>query len=186
MVEPVQDEPFRWGLASADVSTGDVQLMQRIDSDALHQQLAQLAASELLWSEPDEAPAWCPDRLRLTPVASTPFSRPAAEESLRQHYKLTNLDGLGLQELPLALRAMGGLLAYLRDTQPLDETSTVPLDVPQIIHSGDALVLDAQSRRNLELTATQRRWPRAHCSGPSIAPSPPWAAAACAVGLRHR
>ena len=157
VVEPAQgDEPFRWGLASADVSTGDVQVMQRIDSDALHQQLAQLAASELLWSEPDEAPAWCPDRLRLTPVASTPFSRPAAEESLRQHYKLTNLDGLGLQELPLALRAMGGLLAYLRDTQPLDDTSTVPLDVPQIIHSGDALVLDAQTRRNLELTATQR------------------------------
>ena len=157
VVEPAQgNEPFRWGLASADVSTGDVQVMQRIDSDALHQQLAQLAASELLWSEPDEAPAWCPDRLRLTPVASTPFSRPAAEESLRQHYKLTNLDGLGLQELPLALRAMGGLLAYLRDTQPLDETSTVPLDVPQISHSGDALVLDAQTRRNLELTATQR------------------------------
>ena len=157
VVEPAQGkEPLSWGLASADVSTGEVQVMQRVDSDALHQELAQLAASELLWSEPDEAPAWCPDRLRLTPVASTPFSRPAAEAALLQHYKLASLDGLGLPELPLALRAMGGLLAYLRDTQPLDDTSTVPLESPRIIHSGDALVLDAQTRRNLELTATQR------------------------------
>ena len=157
VVEPAQGkEPLRWGLASADVSTGEVQVMQRVDSDALHQELAQLAASELLWSEPGEVPAWCPDRLRLTPVASTPFSRPAAEAALLQHYKLASLDGLGLPELPLALRAMGGLLAYLRDTKPLDDTSTVPLEIPRIIYSGDALVLDAQTRRNLELTATQR------------------------------
>ena len=157
VVEPAQgNEPLRWGLASADVSTGEVHVLQRVDSDALHQQLAQLAASELLWSGTGEAPAWCPDRLRLTPVANTPFSRPQAEAALIGHYKLASLDGLGLAELPLALRALGGLLAYLRDTKPLDETSTVPLEFPRIIHSGDALVLDAQTRRNLELTATQR------------------------------
>lgn len=157
VVEPANgQQPFRWGLASADVSTGEVQVMQRANSDALHQELAQLGASELLWSEPGEAPAWCPDRLRLTPVASTPFSRPAAEAALQQHYNLASLDGLGLPELPLALRAMGGLLAYLHDTQPLEEEASVPLEFPRIIHSGDALVLDAQTRRNLELTATQR------------------------------
>ena len=157
VVEPPQGkQPLRWGLASADVSTGEVQVMQREHSDALHQKLAQLAASELLWSEPGEAPAWCPDRLRLTPVASTPFSRPAAEAALLQHYNLASLDGLGLPELPLALRAMGGLLAYLRDTQPLEDSTTVPLEVPAIVHSGDALVLDAQTRRNLELSSTQR------------------------------
>ncbi len=157
VVEPASgQQPFRWGLASADVSTGDVQVMQRNNSDALHQQLAQLGASELLWSEPGEPPAWCPAHLRMTPVASTPFSRPEAEASLLCHYKLSSLDGLGLPELPLALRAMGGLLSYLRDTQPLEDNSTVPLEVPAIVHSGDALVLDAQTRRNLELTATQR------------------------------
>ena len=157
VVEPASGhQPFRWGLASADVSTGEVQVMQRSDSDALHQQLAQLGASELLWSEPGEPPAWCPAHLRMTPVASTPFTRPEAEASLLRHYKLSSLDGLGLPELPLALRAMGGLLSYLRDTQPLEDNSTVPLEVPAIVHSGDALVLDAQTRRNLELTATQR------------------------------
>ena len=157
VIEPAhRDEPFRWGLASADVSTGEVQVMQRQDSDALHQQLAQLGAAELLSSTPESNPAWCPDQLRLTSVASTPFSRPAAEAALLRHYKLANLDGLGLPELPLALRAMGGLLAYLHDTQPLEENASVPLEVPAIVQRGDALVLDAQTRRNLELTATQR------------------------------
>ena len=157
VIEPAtHQQPLRWGLAQADVSTGEVQVMERESSDALHQQLAQLEASELLWSGDESAPAWCPDRLRLTPMASTPFSRPEAEAALLQHYNLSGLDGLGLPELPLALRAIGGLLRYLRDTQPLEDNARVPLDVPAIVHSGEALVLDAQTRRNLELTATQR------------------------------
>ena len=74
VVEPAQGkQPLRWGLASADVSTGEVQVMQRDDSSALHQQLAQQEASELLWAAALDAerPAWCPERLRLTPMAST-------------------------------------------------------------------------------------------------------------------
>ena len=161
VMEPATGKtPFRWGLASADVSTGDVLVMERTGSDALHQQLAQLEASELLWaadgdSEPAR-PAWCPERLRLSPMARTPFSAPQAEQILKTHYNLASLDGLGLPELPLAQRAFGGLLQYVNDTQPLEENARVPLDVPTIVHSGDALVLDAQTRRNLELTATQR------------------------------
>ena len=161
VVEPASDKrPLRWGLASADVSTGDVEVLERSGSDALHQHLAQLEASELLWAATDndnvQRPAWCPERLMLSPMALTPFSRPQAEQALKTHYRLAGLDGLGLQELPLALRAFGGLLQYVNDTQPLEESTRVPLDVPKILQAGDALVLDAQTRRNLELTATQR------------------------------
>ena len=159
VVEPAQKkQPLRWGLASADVSTGEVQVMQREGSSALHQQLAQQDASELLWAAAADAerPAWCPERLRLTPIASTPFSPAEAERTLQQHYGLRSLEGLGLPEHPLAQQALGGLLRYLQDTQPLEEDSRIPLEVPAIVHRGDSLVLDAQTRRNLELTATQR------------------------------
>ena len=71
---------------------------------------------------------------------------------MQQHYGLSSLDGLGLPEHPLALQALG----LLREAQPLEEDSRIPLEVPAIVHSGDALVLDAQTLRNLELTATQR------------------------------
>jgi DNA mismatch repair protein MutS len=160
VVEPAQGkQPLRWGLASADVSTGEVQVMQRQHSSALHQQLAQQEASELLWIPGDDdaiRPAWCPERLGLTPMARTPFSPAEAQRTLQQHYGLASLDGLGLPEHPLALQALGGLLHYLQDTQPLEADSRIPLEVPAIVHPGDALVLDAQTRRNLELTATQR------------------------------
>jgi len=52
-------------------------------------------------------------------MSSTAFSYPEAEKSLKCHYQLSTLDGLGLQEVPLALRAAGGLLAYLKETKPL-------------------------------------------------------------------
>ncbi|WP_038024552.1 DNA mismatch repair protein MutS [Synechococcus sp. RS9916] len=160
VVEPAQGkQPFRWGLASADVSTGELVLQQMEGSSDLHQELARLEAAELVWGgAPDDRPAWCPDRLQLTAMANTPFSRPEAEQALLNHYRLSTLDGLGLQEHPLALRAAGGLMAYLQDTRPLegDALHAPPLERPQLRFSGDALVLDAQTRRNLELTSTQR------------------------------
>ncbi|MEB3158585.1 MAG: DNA mismatch repair protein MutS [Synechococcus sp.] len=160
VVEPAQTkQPFRWGLASADVSTGELVLQQMEGSGELHQELARLEAAELVWgNSSSDRPAWCPDRLRLSTMASTPFSRPEAEQALLCHYRLSTIDGLGLQDHPLALRAAGGLLAYLQDTRPLedDDLHAPPLERPQLRFKGDALVLDAQTRRNLELTSTQR------------------------------
>ena len=166
VVEPAQgQQPFRWGLASADVSTGELVLQQMETSSDLHQELARLDAAELVWgagtdanSAPAQRPAWCPDRQQLTAMASTPFSKPEAEQALLNHYRLSTIDGLGLQDHPLALRAAGGLLAYLQDTRPLEDNGlhAPPLERPQLRFRGDALVLDAQTRRNLELTTTQR------------------------------
>ena len=157
-------------LASADVSTGEVQVMQREESSALHQQLAQQEASELLWaaSLDDERPAWCPERLRLTPIANTPSVRQRRNAPC-DSTTAYSLDGLGLP-VSLALQALGGLLRCLQETQPLEEDSRIPLEVPAIVHRGDALVLDAQTRRNLELTATQRDNQLQVVAGPSIAP----------------
>ena len=150
-----RDEPLRWGLASADVSTGEVQVMQR-------QTAAPCTSNSPSWEPPAALQRnRRPPRLVSRPTAADPggqhpFSRTEAETALLRHYNLASLDGLGLNELPLAIRALGGLLGYLRDTQPLEEITSVPLEVPTIVQRGDALVLDAQARRNLELTATQR------------------------------
>ena len=147
--------PCSWGLANVDVSTGEVQLRQGKGSDLLHQELSVLDAAELLWSEVSKTPLWCPKRFRLTRTTITSFSLPEADASLRNYYGLNNLAGLGLEDQPLARRALGGLLHYLNKTQPLQD-STVPLERPKMLQPGTALVLDAQTRRNLELTTTQR------------------------------
>ncbi|MFO8237961.1 MAG: DNA mismatch repair protein MutS, partial [Prochlorococcaceae cyanobacterium] len=152
----------RWGLAVADVSTGEFRVSERGGSDALHQELLQLEAAEVLWPGGGAAePPWCPASLRLMPLPRTPFETPEASATLRERFGLASLDGLGLGEVPLALRAAGGLVHYLDGTQngPAGEGSgdppRVPLDLPTTWHAGDALVLDAATRRNLELTRTQ-------------------------------
>ena len=148
----------RWGLAIADVSTGEFRVTERQGSDALHQELLQVEAAEVLWPAPEAArspeatPAWCPDALRLTPLPRTPFASEEARRTLLQRFRLASLAGLGLTEMPLGLRAAGGLLRYLDDTQP---GSAIPLELPSTWRVGDALVLDAATRRNLELTRTQ-------------------------------
>jgi DNA mismatch repair protein MutS len=145
----------RWGLAVADVSTGEFRVTERDGSDALHQELLQVEAAEVLWpsaAAPADAPAWCPDSRRLTPLPRTPFEAPEARARLKQRFGLASLDGLGLGELPLALRAAGGLVAYLDTTL---QEHLVPLELPTTWHPADQLVLDAATRRNLELTKTQ-------------------------------
>ncbi|MEX1324635.1 MAG: DNA mismatch repair protein MutS, partial [Synechococcaceae cyanobacterium] len=152
----------RWGLAVADVSTGEFRVSERDGSDALHQELLRLEAAEVLWPSgtagempPPAAPAWCPASLRLTPLPRTPFELTEAGATLRERFGLASLDGLGLGEVPLALRAAGGLVHYLDGTQNGTTKARVPLDLPITWHAGDALVLDAATRRNLELTRTQ-------------------------------
>jgi DNA mismatch repair protein MutS len=150
----------RWGMAVADVSTGEFRVTEREGSAALHQELLQVEAAEVIWPKPPEQadlhPAWCPDGRQLTPLPRTPFEGPQARARLLERFRLASLDGLGLGEVPLAMRAAGGLLAYLDATQPADDDRPpIPLDLPTVWHAGDQLVLDAQTRRNLELTRTQ-------------------------------
>ena len=140
-----------WGLAVADVSTGEFRVTERSGSAGLHQELLQVEAAEVLWPGATPCPTWCPEALRLTPLPRTPFEAPEASATLKQRFGLASLDGLGLGEAPLALRAAGGLVAYLDDTSQ----ARVPLDPPTTWQAGDQLVLDAATRRNLELTKTQ-------------------------------
>ena len=159
---------LRWGLAVADVSTGEFRVTERAGSDALHQELLQVDAAEVLWPGglATGSPAWCPAGLLLTPLPRTPFEAPEAIATLKGRFALASLDGLGLGELPLAMRAAGGLVHYLDGTNGGANPTTsgapaagdqprVPLDLPTSWHAGDALVLDAATRRNLELTRTQ-------------------------------
>ena len=160
VVEGPQGSAARWGLAVADVSTGEFRVTQREGSDALHQELLQVEAAEvLLPGEPGGGQPWCPSGMHSTPVARTPFEAPEATATLKERFGLASLDGLGLGEVPLALRAAGGLVAYLDATVGSTDgeaaPSRVPLDLPTTWHAADRLVLDAATRRNLELTRTQ-------------------------------
>ena len=160
-----KDKNLSWGLASADVSTGEFLVMQRKGSDSLYQELNKLDPSEVILgqSEDNNPKEWCPERIHLTQIQLTPFNRPEAESALKNHFDLKTIQGLGFQDWPLAMRAAGGLLNYLNKTNPINEkpnqlsnSDRIPLDFPHLTFQEDSLIIDAQTRRNLEIVSTQR------------------------------
>ena len=76
-----------------------------------------------------------------------------AKPKLLLEFKLKSLEGVGCEHLPLAIRAAGGLLDYVQDTQKANQ---VPLQLISTYSVADYLMLDATSRRNLEITTTVR------------------------------
>ncbi|MBD2258894.1 DNA mismatch repair protein MutS [Pseudanabaena sp. FACHB-2040] len=156
-----------WGLAHADVSTGEFLTTQATGLDQLGQELMRLQPAEILvptnapdlrtMLRPGETSAQLPDCLPrqfcYTLRSQTPFSQSEARQRLLQRFRLRSLEGLGCEHLPLAVRAAGGLLEYLEDTQ---KTVLSPLQPLCTYTLTEYLVIDHQTRRNLEITQTAR------------------------------
>ena len=81
------------------------------------------------------------------------FARFEAQQRILDTFNVRSLEGMGCAHLPLGVRAAGGLLQYLEDTQ---KSNQVPLETLRTYAVGDYLILDDQSRRNLEITQTVR------------------------------
>lgn len=152
-----------WGLASADISTGEFIVKEGNDIDFLEQDLLNIEASEIIFEQLEDKiyQKWKSKNIKLTQKTKTSFSLQEAKAILKKHYKITSVDGLGLNELKLSQRAAGGLLGYLYETNPItiktdSRTSPVNLEFPKINFSTESLIIDSQTRRNLEITKTQR------------------------------
>ncbi|MEO1591862.1 MAG: DNA mismatch repair protein MutS, partial [Cyanobacteria bacterium J06632_22] len=156
-----------WGLAHADVSTGEFLTTQATGLDALAQELMRMQPAEVLLptNAPDlgallrpgekseSLPDCLPTQFCYTLRSQTPFTQVEARQRLLQSFRLRSLEGLGCDSLPLAMRAAGGLLEYLEDTQKETLAPLQPLSTYTIT---EFLVLDHQTRRNLEITQTCR------------------------------
>jgi DNA mismatch repair protein MutS len=147
-----------WGLASMDLSTGEVEV-QGVDHGGLSPELGRLEPSEVLVSralaeELQTRPAVLPPGLSLTVRDDWVFDGEFAREELERAYRVRSLDGFGFQPEEGALvRAAGALLAYVREIRPGGASHLKP---PRIFRSGEAMVLDEMTRRNLELVESIR------------------------------
>ena len=142
------------GLAYVDVSTGEFAATELTNRDVfvqLRAELKRLSPAEVLVSDAISLPESIDGNLTVIP--NWYFEPGRSEELIKTRFKVSSLEGLGLKSLPLATRAVGALLKYLQETQKgLADVrfsfSTYSLD--------DFMVLDAETRRNLELTETLR------------------------------
>jgi DNA mismatch repair protein MutS len=136
------------GVAWMELSAGRF-VVTELDSlaDALGE-LQRLQPSEVLVAEGDEdrpeLRAW--DGLR--PLPPWHFDLDAATRTLCEQFGTRDLSGFGCADLHAAIQAAGCLLQYVKDTQ----RGTLPhLEGITTEHHADALVMDAATRRNLEL-----------------------------------
>ncbi|MBN2380111.1 DNA mismatch repair protein MutS [candidate division WOR-3 bacterium] len=139
------------GIAYADVSTGDFVCGQARVAEA-EEHLAKVAPRELLLSESEQ---WRPSlfEARLQKKENHLFDEELNTDRLLNHFKVAALEGLGLAGKPLALRAAGGVLAYLTD----QKKSVLPhIDNLRVFEHGAYLVIDEFTQRNLELLERQR------------------------------
>ncbi|MFO3796876.1 MAG: DNA mismatch repair protein MutS, partial [Anaerolineales bacterium] len=148
-------EESRAALAYADITTGEFAVTEMEAGPAL----ATLRA-ELTRLQPAET--LHPDTLRLeenglpghlTSWPSWRFESGRCQQVLLEHFQTLTLDGFGLRERSLAIRAAGALLQYVRETEP---GALELLKGLRYYHLGEFMVLDAATRRNLELTESLR------------------------------
>ncbi|MBR8828113.1 MAG: DNA mismatch repair protein MutS [Gomphosphaeria aponina SAG 52.96 = DSM 107014] len=156
-----------WGLAYADISTGEFYTTQSSELDTLTAELLRLQPSEVLYptNAPDlnsllrpgeksaALPECLPDCFCYSLRSPVHFSMNEAKPRLLIKFKVRSLEGMGCENLPLAIRAAGGLLEYIEDTQKANQ---VPLQTLRTYNITDYLILDHQTRRNLEITQTVR------------------------------
>jgi DNA mismatch repair protein MutS len=156
-----------WGLAYADISTGEFLTTQSSDLSSLTLELLRLQPSEVLIptnapdlkgllrpGEKSEYLADClPDSFCYSLRSQKSFTLIEATQRLKDTFGVASLEGMGCNNLALGVRAAGGLLEYVEDTQ---KAYQVPLQPLKTYSLADYLVLDHQSRRNLEITQTVR------------------------------
>ena len=142
-----------WGIAAMDVSSGRFTVQEVSTLEQVLGELQRLNPAELLLNDTHARPEITANRkgLRLQPAWA--FDRDAAVRLLNQQFNTHNLNGFGVEHLHTGLRAAGCLLQYVRDTQR-SALPHVRALVPELVH--DSVVMDAATRRNLEIDCNQR------------------------------
>ena len=148
----VQDE--RAGVAYVDITTGEFAAAELSGGDihaALRAEMVRLKPAEILHPDSLELRNGLPGH--PTPWPAWRFEPGRCQEEIFRHFQVASLDGFGLRGLPLAARAAGAILQYLRETQPASLGLLVRLST---YSTSEFMILDAATRRNLELTETLR------------------------------
>ena len=135
-----------FGIASIDLSSGRF-TVQEVQSEAeLRNEIGRLSPTEILYKENQSLPL--ADGYALTHRPEWHFDQETAEHLLYKQLQTQNLSGFGCDGMDAAIIAAGVLLQYVNETQ---RTALPHITSLQVETSDDGIILDAASRRNLEL-----------------------------------
>ncbi|MGD8206645.1 MAG: DNA mismatch repair protein MutS [Thiohalocapsa sp.] len=146
----VAESEDRYGVAVLELASGRFSVLELPTLEALAAEMERLRPAELLLAEESRLGDLLRWERGLAHRQSWLFDTDSAERLLCAQFGTHDLAGFGCADLPLAVGAAGCLLQYVKDTQ---RAALPHLRGLSTEHRSDAVILDAATRRNLELTA---------------------------------
>ena len=150
-------EDNKAGIAYADITTGEFATTQ-LSGDSIEQavveELERLRPAECLIQDTSNIQYPISNlQLQTSKYESWRFELSNARQALLGHFEVASLAGYGCEGLPLAVRAAGAIVQYLRETQ---KAALAQLSDLRTYSTSEFMTLDASTRRSLELTRTIR------------------------------
>src|SRR5262245_2824410 len=143
-----------FGFAYADLTTGEFRLTQLQDRQALLDELARVAPSELLVSAEQKETLGQIDH--AIDYDSYAFLPEHARFTLCEHFQVKSLDGFGCAQMTQAVAAAGAIVHYLKHQlrRKIDHLTSLRCDAP-----ADHVLLDSATQANLELVESRGERP---------------------------
>ena len=147
------------GISVADVTTGEFYMTETEGDRKVYDEIVRYSPSEIICNE-----SFMLSGLDLTDLqerlgiiintlSAHYFDENAAEKVISEHFHVSSLIALGMDDKRAGSTAAGALLKYLYDTQKNSLSNITGISV---YASGKYMLLDSSTRRNLELTETMR------------------------------
>ncbi len=146
----------RFGFALVDLTTGDFKLAELDTPETLASELARTRPAEVVApaAKVADLSKLLPDtRIVFTGYEDWVFENETAFFALRDHFKTQSLDGFGCAGMTLGIGAAGAAIYYLQNALRRNVAHVRRL---QVYQSGEFLVLDPISQRNIELVESLR------------------------------
>jgi DNA mismatch repair protein MutS len=139
-----------FGLAVADLTTGDFKTTQLADEAAVQAELERLRPAEIIYPAAAERLAALARGVSavLNPYEDWLFAPETAMFTVREHFKVASLDGFGLKDCPAAIGAAGAVIHYLTQCLRRDVSALTQLSFYQC---SNFMTLDSVSLQNLEI-----------------------------------
>ncbi len=157
-ISSVYKDKQGFGLCWADISTGEINLVQFTGDNALknlENALNSIHSAEII-SNSEAKGLIDPEavyRLKIQSYVDWAYRYKTAYDLLCKTLNVSSLEAFECEDKPIAVSAAGALIQYFLDTQKRALTMFTKLNYQR---SGEVMFLDASTRRNLELVETIR------------------------------
>ena len=147
------------GISVADVTTGEFYMTETEGDRKIYDEIVRYSPSEIICNEGFMLSGLdltdLQERLGIIVNTLGPhyFDENATEKIISEHFHVSSLIALGMDDKRAGSAAAGALLKYLYDTQKNSLSNITGISV---YASGKYMLLDSSTRRNLELTETMR------------------------------